>query len=317
MKSSTATATTATAEAAGQEPDPSPETTRPYRGRFAPSPTGDLHLGSLYTAAASYLDAQAHEGRWLLRIDDLDTPRVVPGSADGILRTLEGFGFEWDGEVIYQSHRTSAYSAAVQCLAQAGLTFPCSCSRSQLADEERYPGYCRERPLSMNGPTSTRLRVEPGFIQFTDLIQGTFRQDVAAAVGDMVIRRRDDVFTYVLAVVVDDAAENISHVVRGADLLDNTPRQIYIQRALGLPTPQYAHVPVLLEPGGKKLAKSARSVHLEVSSAISQLFQVFHLLGLHPTDEIKTATIPEAWRWGRRQWMNVPRVRQLSLPLAQ
>jgi glutamyl-Q tRNA(Asp) synthetase len=263
------------------------------------------------------LDARANHGRWLVRIDDLDTPRVVPGSADGILRTLEGFGFQWDDEVVYQSARTSHYLDALQTLERQGLTFPCSCSRAQLADEERYPGHCRERPLLENSPTATRLRVEPGVIQFTDRIQGTFRQDVAAAVGDMALRRRDHLFTYVLAVVVDDAREHISRVVRGADLLDNTPRQIYLQRLLGLHTPEYAHLPVLLEPDGRKLAKSSRSVHLEVDSAISLLYQVFQLLNLQPPPEISTATIPEVWRWAIGQWTNAPKLRHLSLALQQ
>jgi glutamyl-Q tRNA(Asp) synthetase len=253
----------------------------------------------------------------LVRIEDLDTPRVVAGSADGILRTLEGFGLLWDGEVVYQSNRTPNYRDALQSLEQRGLTFACSCSRAQLADEERYPGHCRERPLVANGPTATRLRVEPGFVQFTDRIQGAFRQDVASAVGDMVLKRRDHLFTYVLAVVVDDATENISRVVRGADLLDNTPRQIYLQRLLGLHTPEYAHLPVLLEPDGRKLAKSSRSVHLGVDSAISQLYQVFQLLNLQPPPELQAATIPEAWRWAIRQWMNAPKLRHLSLQLGQ
>jgi glutamyl-Q tRNA(Asp) synthetase len=251
----------------------------------------------------------------LVRIEDLDTPRVVPGTADRILRTLEGFGFQWDGEVVYQSTRTPSYQAALDTLEQRGLTFACSCSRAQLADEERYPGHCRERPLRENSPTATRLRVEPGYIQFTDRIQGTFRQDVGAAVGDMVLRRRDHLFTYALAVVVDDARENISRIVRGADLLDNTPRQIYLQRLLGLPTPEYAHVAVLMEPDGKKLAKSSRSVRLEVDTAISQLFRVFDLLNLRPPSELKTGTIPDAWSWAVRQWMNAPILRQLSLQL--
>jgi glutamyl-Q tRNA(Asp) synthetase len=263
------------------------------------------------------LDARANHGRWLVRIDDLDTPRVVPGSADRILRTLEGFGFQWDGEIVYQSTRSPSYQSALETLERRGLTFQCSCSRAQLADEERYPGHCRERPLIESSPTATRLRVESGYVQFTDRIQGIFRQDVAAAVGDMVLRRRDRLFTYVLAVVVDDAQENISRIVRGADLLDNTPRQIYLQRALGLHTPEYAHVPVLMEPGGKKLAKSARSVHLEVDSAISHLFQVFELLNLSPPPQLRTAKIPEAWCWAIRQWMNAPILRHLSLQLTQ
>src|SRR5579862_4254783 len=243
-KSSTATATTDTAD--------------PYVGRFAPSPTGDLHLGSLYTAAASFLDARAHAGRWLVRMEDVDRPREVPGAAARILATLEAFGFEWDGEVVRQSERDCDYAAALEALAARGLTFACSCSRSMLADEERYPGHCRERLHAPGMATAIRLRVEPRVVEFTDRIQGTFRQDVAAAVGDAVLRRRDRLFSYLLAVVVDDAAQGVTHVVRGADLLDNTPRQIYLQGALGLPTPRYAHVPALVEADGSKLAKSAR-----------------------------------------------------------
>ncbi|MDP8984608.1 MAG: tRNA glutamyl-Q(34) synthetase GluQRS, partial [Pseudomonadota bacterium] len=231
---------------------------RRYVGRFAPSPSGELHLGSLYTAAASYLDARAAGGRWLVRIEDLDIPRVIPGCADGILRTLGAFGFEWDGEVVRQSERLERYAAALGSLRARGLTFECSCSRSELAEEDRYRGHCRERPLAADRPTATRLRVDEGVVLFTDRIQGRFRQDVAAAVGDIVLRRRDRLFAYVLAVVVDDAAQGITHVVRGADLLDNTPRQMYLQRLLALEHPSYAHVPVLTEPDGKKLAKSAR-----------------------------------------------------------
>ena len=263
------------------------------------------------------MDARANRGRWLVRIEDLDTPRVVPGSADRILRTLEGFGFQWDGEVVYQSTRTPSYQAALESLERRGLTFPCSCSRAQLADEERYPGHCRARPLVEKSPTATRLRVESGYIQFTDGIQGTFRQNVHAAVGDIVLKRRDGLFTYALAVVVDDARDKISRIVRGADLLDNTPRQIYLQRQLGLPTPEYAHVAVLMEPNGKKLAKSSRSVSLEIDTAISQLFRVFDLLNLQPPSALQTANIPDAWCWAVGQWMNAPILRHLSLQLQQ
>jgi glutamyl-Q tRNA(Asp) synthetase len=289
-------------------------------GRFAPSPSGELHLGSLYTAAASYLDARAAGGRWLVRIEDLDVPRVVPGSAAGILRTLRRFGFEWDDEVAHQSDRTERYAAALETLRVRGLTFECSCSRSELADEDRYPGHCREfiagRRDSLPGrPTATRLRVDPGFIQFTDRIQGRFRQDVAAAVGDMVLRRRDQLFAYVLAVVLDDAAQGVTHVVRGADLLDNTPRQMYLQRLLELGHPTYAHVPLLTEPDGKKLAKSSRSVHLESGSALPQLITVFELLNLSPPPELSAAPIAEAWAWAIARW-NMDRVpKRLSHPL--
>ena len=297
-KSSTATETTDTADAPVRGG---------YVGRFAPSPTGDLHLGSLYTAAASFLDARANGGCWLVRAEDPDGPRVVPGSADGILRTLSRFGFEWDGDVVHQSGCGDRYAAALDDLGARGLTFQCSCSRLQLAEDERYPGHCRNGPLKPGTACATRVRVDEATIQFTDRIQGTFRQDVAAAVGDMLVRRRDQLFAYVLAVVVDDAAQRVTHVVRGADLLDNTPRQIHLQRLLGLKPPDYAHVPLLMEPDGKKLAKSSRSVQLDGSTPLPLLIKVFDLLNLSPPPELDLATIPEAWSWATAKW-NIDRV---------
>jgi glutamyl-Q tRNA(Asp) synthetase len=273
-----------------------------YVGRFAPTPSGDLHLGSLYTAAASFLDARAHGGRWLLRIEDLDRPREIAGSAAGILRTLQAFGFEWDGEVVRQSDRTELYVEALQTLQDRDLTFECSCSRLQLEDESRYLGTCRSRPSNPRVATATRLRVEPATILFRDRIQGTYRQNVAGAVGDVILRRRDHIFAYLLAVVVDDAAQGVTHVVRGADLLDNTPRQIYLQRVLGLPLPVYAHVPVLTEPDDTKLAKSRRSVHLRAAEVLPQLLAVFSMLGLAPPAALAMGSLTEAWGWAKGQW---------------
>ncbi|MGC1387345.1 MAG: tRNA glutamyl-Q(34) synthetase GluQRS [Steroidobacteraceae bacterium] len=287
-----------------------------YVGRFAPSPSGDLHLGSLYTAAASYLDARANGGHWLLRIDDLDRPREVQGSADGIIRTLHAFGFEWDAEIVRQSDRTAHYAAALDGLRTRGLTFECSCSRLSLAEDDRYPGSCRNGPLIPGAPTATRLRVDPGCIQFSDRIQGTYRQDVAAAVGDVIVKRRDQLFAYLLAVVIDDAAAGVTHVVRGADLLDNTPRQIHLQRLLGLPTPAYAHVPVLVEAGGGKLAKSARSVRADGGQALPQLLRVFELLGLGTPSGGATSAIGEAWAWAMRRWDIGRMPKRLTLALA-
>jgi glutamyl-Q tRNA(Asp) synthetase len=251
---------------------------------------------------ASYLDARAHGGRWLLRIEDLDRPREVAGSAAGILRTLQAFGFEWDGEAARQQDRTELYSDALQALRNRNLTFECSCSRLQLEDESRYPGTCRGRASVSAVPTATRLRVEPGSILFHDRIQGTYRQDVAGAVGDVILRRRDRIFAYLLAVVVDDAAQGVTHVVRGADLLDNTPRQIYLQQLLGLPLPAYAHVPVLTEPDDTKLAKSRRSVRLDSKQALPQLLEVFSMLGLAPPDSLAAGSLTEAWAWATGQW---------------
>jgi glutamyl-Q tRNA(Asp) synthetase len=271
-------------------------------GRFAPSPTGDLHLGSLYAASASYLDARAHGGRWLLRMEDVDRTREVPGAADGILRTLEAFGFEWDGEVVRQTEREDRYTAALEALTVRGLTFECTCSRLMLAEEERYPGYCRTLAPRAGAAAAIRLRVDPREVEFVDRIQGAYRQDVAAAVGDLILRRRDRLFSYLLAVVVDDAAQGVTHIVRGADLLDNTPRQIYLQQELALPTPTYAHVPVLVEADGSKLAKSARSVRLDPDRPQLQLLRVFALLGLDPPSAIGDAGMGAVWDWARAHW---------------
>ena len=275
-----------------------------------------MHLGSLYTAAASYLDARANGGRWLLRIDDLDRPREAPGSAADIVRTLRAFGFEWDAEIVRQADRTAHYAAAVDRLRTSGLTFECSCSRLSLAESDRYPGTCRKGPLIPGAATATRLRVDPGYVQFSDRIQGTYRQDVAAAVGDVILKRRDQLFAYVLAVVIDDADAGVTHVVRGADLLDNTARQIYLQRLLGLPTPVFAHVPVLVEAGGDKLAKSARSVRVDGDSALPQLLRVFELLGLGTPPAREASSIGTAWAWATLRWDIGLTPRRLTLPLA-
>ena len=251
---------------------------------------------------ASYLDARAHGGRWLLRIEDIDRPRESPGSAAGILRTLELFGFEWDGPVVRQYDRRERYEEALQHLSTQNRTFACSCSRAQLEDELRYAGTCRGRPVAAGTHTAIRLRVDPGPVFFTDRIQGTYRQDVAAAVGDIILKRRDHIHAYVLAVTVDDAAQAVTHIVRGADLLDNTPRQIYLQRLLGSPTPSYAHVPVLTEADGAKLAKSQRSMRLAEDSPLPQLLFIFSLLGLAPAPSLGVTTISAAWRWAIAQW---------------
>jgi glutamyl-Q tRNA(Asp) synthetase len=271
-------------------------------------------LGSLYTAVASFLDARARGGRWLLRIEDLDRPREVAGSADGILRTLEQFGFEWDGAVTRQFDRAERYEEALLALRAQQRTFACTCSRAQLEDELRYPGTCRTRQ-SVGSPAAVRVRVEAGQVLFTDRIQGTDQQNVADAVGDFILKRRDQIYAYVLAVTVDDAAQGVTHIVRGADLLDNTPRQIYLQRLLGLAEPSYAHVPVLTEADGAKLAKSRRSVRLGADSPLPQLRSVFSLLGLAPPSSLGTATIADAWRWAIAQW-NLGRVpKRLDLPV--
>ena len=272
-------------------------------------------MGSLYAAAASYLDARAHGGRWLVRVEDLDKPREVAGATDGILKTLEAFGFEWDGEILYQSRRIEIYRAALQELQSRDLIFACSCSRQQLEDEQRYPGTCRGRPAHTDLATAARLKVEGGVITFCDDVQGVFAQDVGVEVGDVILRRRDQIFAYLMAVVVDDDAQGVTNVVRGADLLDNTPRQIYVQRQLHFAQPSYAHVPVLMEDDGIKLSKSRRSLRLLDLQPLAQLLSTFTLLGLNPPPLDEFSATRDAWRWAIAQW-NVNKVpKRLKLPL--
>jgi glutamyl-Q tRNA(Asp) synthetase len=276
---------------------PSAVSRQPYVGRFAPSPTGSLHLGSLFAAVASFLDARAHGGRWLVRIEDVDTPRVVPGSTDEILRTLDRLALHWDGEVVHQSRRTASYDTALASLTARGLTFDCSCSRRELAglEERGYPGTCRGGPVRP-GPTSTRFRIpESGWLTFRDRVQGEVRVDLAT-VGDVVVRRRDGLHAYQLAVVVDDAEQGVTDVVRGCDLLPSTAWQLELQRALGVPAPRYAHVPVLVEPDGSKLAKSRRSIGVAGRDG-EGLEAVLALLGCRVPPELHGAPPERLLEW--------------------
>lgn len=286
-----------------------------YTGRFAPSPTGSLHLGSLLAAVGSFLDARACGGRWLVRMEDLDRARVVPGSADEMLRTLEAFGLQWDGEVEYQSRRTHLYADALVSLRAAGRTFECSCSRREISTETGYPGTCREGPRKP-GDTAIRFRVdETATIAFDDRFQGPIALDMGK-LGDVVVRRRDGVLAYQLAVVVDDALQGITDVVRGADLLESTGWQIALQRALHVRTPHYAHLPLLLERAGDKLSKSRRSAPLDTGLAGSQLLNVLRFLGLSPPAELAGAAPATLLEWARRCWQErpLPLLRELILP---
>jgi glutamyl-Q tRNA(Asp) synthetase len=229
-------------------------------GRFAPSPTGPLHLGSLVAAAASWLFARRAGGRWLVRIEDLDTPRVVAGSADEILRALERYALTWDGEVVYQSRRIPLYDDALQQLRARRRVFDCACSRADLAEDAIYPGTCRDGIPAGRAPRAVRFRGNDQVIAFDDLLRG--RNE--GVVDDFIMKRADGIFAYQLAVVVDDAAQNVTQVVRGADLLDSTPRQIALQQAVGYSTPEYAHVPLVLAPDGTKLGKREGALPLEL-----------------------------------------------------
>jgi glutamyl-Q tRNA(Asp) synthetase len=257
-----------------------------YRGRFAPSPTGPLHFGSLVAALASFLDARARAGQWLVRIEDLDTPRTVPGAADAILRVLEAFGLEWDGDIVRQSDRGEIYRAALERLRAAGAVYRCRCSRREVADSgvagidgPVYPGTCRDLDLSLETPGADRLRVPQVRIAFDDRVLGAVEHDIAGDFGDFVLRRRDGLFAYQLAVVVDDEEQGITDVVRGADLLHSTPRQILLQRLLGYRALHYAHVPVATHANGQKLSKQSLAAPVDPAQPREALCRALAFLG--------------------------------------
>lgn len=286
-----------------------------YRGRFAPSPTGALHFGSLIAATASYLEARRAGGEWLVRIEDLDPPRVVPGAADDILGTLEKFGFEWDGPVLYQSTRLDAYQAATEQLLDCAVAYPCSCSRSELQatqtqthgnDELRYPGWCRNGPLAPSRAMAVRARVADGITQWHDLIQNACSFDVGNEVGDFIIRRRDGLYAYQLAVVVDDAHQGITAVVRGADLLSSTPRQMILQQRLQLQTPAYAHLPLAIDTDGVKLSKSAGSAAIHNAAAATALWDALDFLRQGPPLDLRRASLATLWDWALHHWHMQP-----------
>jgi glutamyl-Q tRNA(Asp) synthetase len=264
-----------------------------------------LHPGSLLAAVGSYLDARAHGARWLVRIEDLDTPRVIPGCADQQLRTLEAFGFEWDGDVVYQSSRREAYRAALEALNAAGRIFACSCSRKDLGAGGTdgalgYPGTCRHGARKA-GPHSLRFRVCDAPIHFDDLFQGPQDFDLTTC-GDVVVQRRDGLASYQLAVVVDDAWQNVTRVVRGADLLASTPWQIDLQSALGLTTPIYGHLPLVVEPDGSKLSKSNRGLPLDLSAVPKALTSTLTLLSQSPPPWLADSTVKVVWKWAFGHW---------------
>ena len=299
----------------------------PVCGRFAPSPTGPLHLGSLIAALASCLEARRQGGLWRLRIEDVDTPRIVPGAAEAIFTTLEAHGFTWDGPVLWQSRRQDAYAAALARLSAAGLVYACRCSRQTIAAAARrravdggwlYPGICRAGLADKSaGAAAWRVRVPAGRRVFIDRLQGECGQDLAADVGDFVLRRADGVFAYQLAVVVDDAEQGIDQVVRGADLLDSTPRQIWLQTVLGLPTPSYAHLPVATNVAGEKWSKQTRAPALAAGRAAANLVAALDFLGQAPPAELARAPVAEVWAWARAHWdfAAIPRQRARPWPL--
>jgi glutamyl-Q tRNA(Asp) synthetase len=278
----------------------------PYRGRFAPSPTGLLHAGSLTTAVGSYLEARSRGGEWLVRIEDLDTPRMVAGAADDILRTLERFGFEWDGPVVYQSQRHAHYRAALDQLIAAGFAYRCTCSRREIQAVSRrgvdgfvYPGLCRSGPRRSGPGGAWRLRVDDGGIAVVDRLQGVIAQHLAQDVGDFVLLRADGFWAYQLAVVVDDALQGINDVVRGADLLVSTPRQVHLMRCLGLAEPSHCHLPLLVNAAGEKLSKQTLAPAVSAEHAAGTLAEALERLGHRPPVAL---SLTELWRWARENW---------------
>ena len=270
-------------------------------GRFAPSPTGDLHFGSLVSAVGSYLEARRAGGKWLLRIEDIDPPREVAGSAQRIIDDLARLGLEADGPVLYQSSRLTAYQETIEQLLRQGLAYPCGCSRKDLPESGIYPGTCRNGIPPGREPRSIRLRVDTGNCSFRDRVQGLVSGPLADPGGDFVIRRADGFYAYQLAVVVDDHYQGVTQVVRGADLLDSTARQISLQRALGLPTPEYMHLPVAVSADGKKLSKRSRTdpvKHREPALAVSEALQ---FLGQQPPPRMSLAGL---WEWAIEHWDN-------------
>lgn len=275
-----------------------------YIGRFAPSPTGLLHIGSLLTALASYADARAQGGRWLVRMEDLDPPREMPGAAAHILNTLEAFGFEWDGEVVRQSRRHSLYRDVLGRLKEKGLLYPCYCSRkdwqaaaAQGADGFVYNGRCRrpeDRP-HIDKPPAWRIRVNDETIGFDDGIVGHYAQNLARDIGDFVLLRADGFWAYQLAVVADDADQGITHIVRGQDLLVSTPRQIHLQRCLGFATPHYAHLPLLVNKHGQKWSKQTLAPALDENHKEQLLRQVLQYLNLPPAPEVSRPQALLSW----------------------
>lgn len=275
-----------------------------YRGRFAPSPTGPLHFGSMVAALGSYLHAKRRQGVWLLRMEDVDEPRCNQQAASAILRSLEACGFAWDGEVMVQSQRKARYRAVLEQLLAAGRVFPCACTRSELTVSGAgaaidggllYPGTCRNGLPAGRLPRAWRLRVADVDVAFDDGLLGHQSQNLARDVGDFVLLRADGYFAYQLAVVVDDADQGITHVVRGADLLDSTPRQIYLQQALGFATPQYLHLPLVRNAAGEKLSKQTLAPAVNDAHPLPTLLAAARFLGETPDSAI--ATLAEFWLW--------------------
>lgn len=295
-----------------------------YIGRFAPSPTGPLHFGSLVAAVSSYLEARQAGGKWLVRMEDLDTPREMPGAAADILRTLEAFDMQWDDAVVYQSQRLDHYDQALERLRRHDLVYPCACSRKEIADSATsgidgliYPGTCSHGLPAGKTPRAWRVRVKDEVIECRDRIQGLISQNLASDIGDFVLKRADGIFAYQLAVVVDDALQGVTDIVRGADLLDSTPRQIYLQQLLGLPRTSYSHVPVAANQRGEKLSKQTLAKPLNLTHPQLELWQALDFLQQKPWPELRQASLSTLWSWAKTHWRvaHIPNQRAIMISL--
>jgi len=296
-----------------------------YVGRFAPSPTGPLHFGSLIAAVGSYLQARRNNGAWLVRMEDLDPPREIPGAADRILADLEAYGFEWDGEVLYQSARAEAYREVLRELEREERVYRCTCSRKMVAERIAaeggrpgiYPGTCRAAHRAAHEPHAVRIITESRPVAFKDSVQGLIEENPASEVGDFILRRSDGHFAYQLAVVVDDAAQGVTEVVRGSDLLYSTGRQIFLQSILGLPTPGYLHLPVALNAGGEKLSKQTHAAPLDTADPVPALWRALRLLGQNPPAELRRGGLADIWEWADRHWDPDSIPRRMGIPLSE
>ncbi len=299
-----------------------PSTAPSYVGRFAPSPTGPLHFGSLIAALASYLDARHHGGKWLVRIEDVDTTRCKPQWATSILHTLEALGFEWDGEIVLQSTRTAHYQSALERLCDKQLLYTCTCSRKEISDSATlgiegpvYPGACRFKQHAV-GAGALRVLTDDAAIEFADRVQGRMTQRIESQIGDFIVLRKDGLFAYQLAVVVDDALQGVNQVVRGADLLDSTARQIHLQRQLGFSTPAYLHVPVAINEQGQKLSKQTLAAAISTADTASNLIAALQFLGQDTTDAAQADSSASILKAAVQNWRSdaIAHARTLSFP---
>jgi len=295
----------------------------PYRGRFAPSPTGDLHFGSLIAAVGSYLQAQTNNGDWFIRIDDIDPPREIAGASQSILNTLEQFGFEWDGEVSYQSHNLKSYQEVVEHLIETKQAYTCSCSRSDIINKTQqdkgqiiYPGFCRQGALKKQSEMSVRLLcADDSTVEFSDAIQGKQIINIEKTIGDFIIQRRDKHFSYHLASGYDDGTQDITEVVRGADLLNCTASQLYIQKVLKLESPDYCHLPVAVNSQGQKLSKQSFAEPINPANSVELLYKTLKFLGQMPPIDLLKGSQQDMWLWAKSHWQLrlVPQLYQLTV----